>query len=736
MSTTKPDIDGGPTLTAERLWALLPLVLRTRDAQNHGELRELIGLVAGQLQALEEDVQQLHDDQFIETCADWVAPYIGDLIGYRALHGVAPAVASPRADVANTIAYRRRKGTALMLEELARNVTGWPAHAVEFFELLTTTQYMNHLRPHALATASLRDAAALRRMTGLPVGPGNGAFDRSAHTPEMRRPDADRERGGAPGRWGIPHIGLFVWRLEALALTRVDLVADPADASGRRWRVNPLGADLALFRRARTEASIDQLARPVNMPEPLDVRLFAAQVRAAERGPLPTARTDDWGAGASVVLFDGSGAPLPVSAPPLPKTTVVRIADLRDDPASPGAWAHEADVGADEIGLDPERGRVLLGTNRAADHAATPYRASFHLGQARRFGGGEYERLPEGEALLPQRTAGGGTPFQTEIDALRTGGGRLLLQDSRTVAFTPSVVVDGVTAAGQPGHRAVIAARNGARPLIASGGDITLDLGARAVLVLEGLVISGATLVLPAAADNEPRTLILRHCTLLPGRTLQPDGAPAVPGAVSLRIEHPFASVRIEDSIVGAIQSHPDAQIEVQRSAIDATAPHEVAYEGLTAAAPGAELTLVDCTVIGRLYTRLLTLASNTLFLARLPSPAPAGWPAPVRVQRRQQGCVRFSWLPAGSVVPRRHRCIDDAADPALRPQFTSRRYGHPAYLQLAAITPRAIRQGADDEGEIGVMHPLAEAQREANLRIRLEEYLRFGLAAGLFHAT
>jgi hypothetical protein len=43
-----------------------------------------------------------------------VAPYIGDLLGYRTLYGLTEVVGSPRAEVANTIAYRRRKGTAAM----------------------------------------------------------------------------------------------------------------------------------------------------------------------------------------------------------------------------------------------------------------------------------------------------------------------------------------------------------------------------------------------------------------------------------------------------------------------------------------------------------------------------------------------------------------------------------------------------------------------------------------------
>jgi hypothetical protein len=33
-------------------------------------------------------------------------------------------------------------------------------------------------------------------------------------------------------------------------------------------------------------------------------------------------------------------------------------------------------------------------------------------------------------------------------------------------------------------------------------------------------------------------------------------------------------------------------------------------------------------------------------------------------------------------------------------------------------------------------MHPLYQPQRETNLRIRLDEYLRFGLHEGIFYVT
>ena len=236
------------SLAAERLYALLPAVYRLRDAEQGEPLRALIGALAQEFAALEENLAQLYDDQFIETCADWVAPYIGDLIGYRPLHGVAPKISSPRAEVANTIGHRRRKGTALMLEQLASDVTSWPAHAVEFFEQLATTQYMKHIRLHATATADLRDERALLLQ--------GGAFNSLAHTAEMRRPES-----GA-GRYNIPNIGIFLWRLVSLRLTAVPLTPDPGDASGRKFRVNPLGADLLLFRHAQTEDDISHLKFP------------------------------------------------------------------------------------------------------------------------------------------------------------------------------------------------------------------------------------------------------------------------------------------------------------------------------------------------------------------------------------------------------------------------------------------------------------------------------------------
>jgi hypothetical protein len=704
------------SLTVERLYGLLPAVYRLRDAAEGEPLRALLGALAREFAALEENVEQLYDDQFIETCDPWVAPYIGDLIGYRPLHGVVPKVASPRAEVANTIGYRRRKGTALMLEQLARDVTDWPAHAVEFFEQLATTQYMKHPRLQATATALVRSERAMLAQ--------GGPFNAVAHTPEMRRPEA------GSGRYNIPNVGIFLWRLLALRLTAVPLTPDVTDTTGRRFRVNPLGADLRLFRRPRTESDISHLAEPLNVSEPLTVRAMALAVRDAQAGVLvpPDARTDDdYGDGESIVLLRPGNPPVPVSV------TAIRVCDLRDIVDTGGnvvGWNHEGSVPAGSMGIDPERGRVLLG-------AATdgPLLVTFHYGAARAIGGGEYERAPDGDELPTQATAAEGEPLQPKLDAIAAGG-RLLIGDSVTYAGTPAFHVDGVVTPGQAGIGVVVAARNGARPLLAATGDITLDIGARGRLVLEGLVVAGGALRLGNANDDEPRELVLRDCTLVPGATLNADGSPASPGAPSLVVLDPFAKVTLERCITGSLQVTTDAEVIVRDSIVDANAPDAVAYAADAAGAPGAELALTECTVVGKVHAKLMRLASNCIFFARLGEAPAETWIAPLIAERRQQGCVRFSYVPAGSITPRRFRCVPDAAHPAALPQFTSLRYGDPGYGQLRSTTDRSIRAGAESDGEMGVLHPLFQPQREANLRIRLDEYLRFGLHAGIYYAT
>ncbi|MEO0913933.1 MAG: hypothetical protein AAFY59_13240, partial [Pseudomonadota bacterium] len=172
---------------------------------------------------------------------------------------------------------------------------------------------------------------------------------------------------------------------------------------------------------------------------------------------------------------------------------------------------------------------------------------------------------------------------------------------------------------------------------------------------------------------------------------------------------------------------------------------------------PAGALTIIASTVIGRITARAFPLVSNSILFARSPGPG-----APIRALRRQEGCMRFSWVPQDAITPRRYRCqpqlaidqaiaVEEEGGPVsqavrqlitrritrwLIPSFTALSASHPAYCQLRQAAPLEIRTGASDESEMGAYHQLFAPQRETNLRIRLEEYLRFGLEAGIFYET
>ena len=127
------------------LYSLLPAIYRERDAQQNFQLQSLLSLLDEQRALVDGHIQQFQEDLFIETCQNWVIPYIGDLVSNNLLFDPSrsaeaetatslfpdligkdlrpPVAIRIRADVAKTIHYRRRKATPAMLEELARDVT-------------------------------------------------------------------------------------------------------------------------------------------------------------------------------------------------------------------------------------------------------------------------------------------------------------------------------------------------------------------------------------------------------------------------------------------------------------------------------------------------------------------------------------------------------------------------------------------------------------------------------------
>jgi hypothetical protein len=193
-------------------------------------------------------------------------------------------------------------------------------------------------------------------------------------------------------------------------------------------------------------------------------------------------------------------------------------------------------------------------------------------------------------------------------------------------------------------------------------------------------------------------------------------------------------ALTVERSIIGGLRVDPGASVSASDSIVDATATTEVAFAATDGTSAGGALQLVACTVIGKVNALKLPLVSNSILLAQLEEADT--WPAPIIAARRQEGCVRFSYLADTGRVPSCYQCLpESAASAALAvPRFTSLRYGFPAYAQLAVSSGPQLLTGADNEGQPGAFNFLFQPQRESNLRARLDEYLRTGLEAGIFY--
>jgi hypothetical protein len=496
---------------------------------------------------------------------------------------------------------------------------------------------------------------------------------------------------------------------------------------------------------------------------------------------------------ASLVVFrNGVAVPPAVNPTAQPSSFVPRVRCMRLDP-----WP-ATQPPAMVVGVDVVAGRLVVGAGFA--DPTDEIRVSFHQGQAAALGGGGYPRpawliprepellgtaqpverrvvrrrpLPVGAALPPSSSQ------HSDLIAAITawiGGGQkpcvITILDSDTYQLPAAVTLpnDGWL---------VIEAADQERPLLQTpdpglGIDVTVPPGERdrqAVLTLSGVVVEGHVRVV-----GELARLRIWHATLVPGRRLhEADGAPATrqpsivtdaaPGVdfTQFRVELAFAisgpirmpavasGLWLLDSIVDGLDHRPNgAHVPLAGPAIVGA--------GGDVSDRGAPAHLERTTVLGVVTVESLD-CSESIVTGR------------VDVLRTQQGCVRFSWLPIDSVTPHRHRCQPeltagaaagaavaralesnpaltaaqqanvraaafDAVASALVPSFAARHYGHPAYGQLAEGCPAEVANGAADGSEMGAMNHLKQAQRESNLRLRLAEYLPFGLDPALVYVT
>jgi hypothetical protein len=759
------------------LYGLLPAVYRERDAALNYPLRGLLRLIGNQAALLDGDIAQLYNNLFIETCADWVIPYIGDLVSNNLLfdgsrihsadlaqalfpdlqgRDLRPPVAVPvRADVAKTIYYRRRKATPRMLEELAHDVTGWPAHVVEFFQHLGWTQNMEHIRYECQWT-DVRSLDAMDRI--------DGAFDATMHTVDVRKISQQE------GWYNIRNVGFFLWRVNSYPLSRV-----PARQASKPWQYHfsPLGNPAPLFTRLRPQPASGGLVTEIDMSAPIrPVFFFQDLDNYRLTPPLRPDFTELYGSFEPVpadptissetsffIFLNGvpinptanPNAPIPVFQPQ------VTCAVLDPWPA--------AQPTGNIIKVDVANGRLAIGDGFGV---TSPVDVYFHYGFSANMGGGPYDRrkwLIRRDLNPPPKVyqveEGGVAPLFTSVTAalmqwqtdLRPDA-IISILDSRKYQLPNAITLR------NEGWLAIEAA-DGQRPLLqTTSAGMSVDVSPpvtpgdpdrNGVLTLSGLVVEGFLQVI-----GDLGQLRVLHSTLVPGRQLDEDGKPmsSNPSLIVDGLNATGSPINIElkvetaYSILGGLVVPENTNgIWILDSIVDGAGAPAIS-DG--AAGHSAPLTTERSTFFGVVLVKSLH-ASEVIFTAIADA------------QRTQDGCVRFSYVPPGSHVPRRYRCQPDleieqeiadaikqnplltAAEQAeitnfiegwLVPSFKARNYGSPFYAQLHLGCPEQIRTGAEDGSEMGAFCNLKQPQRESNLKIRLQEYLPFGLEAGIIYVT
>jgi hypothetical protein len=691
------------TFQCERLYHLLPAIYRQRDVAQGEPLRALLALIEDDLQRLEADIDGLYENWSIETCDEWVVPYIGDLLGIRGLGSSTSQIVSQRAYVANAIRYRRRKGVPRIVERVGRDMTGWHIRVVEYFTRLGITQHLHNVRPGQGTTVDVRHRAALAAL-GTP-------FETIAARPNVRRITT------RSGRHNIANIGLFIWRLQSFPLTR----ATAQQITPGCYTFSPLGTDIPLFNRPQPQATLDTPTEAWHLPIPLTRQAFADDLRQ------PTSRY--YGPDRSVYVRQDAQA--------VPSTRIVSQ-DLRD-------WRRPA---GGTVAVDVERGRLAFAEG---EEPQAQVEVTYNYGFSAAIGGGPYDRrstltepqqttwhidVGQGRALASLAEAL--TQWQMHCSTTPQPRGLIRIVDNGIYNISPTVVVPA-------GGILAIEAVDGVCPVIRSSEELHVSLQS----TRDSAGTLGATLLLNGLwLDAQRGITLMSSDPSLTGYALQPEFSPTS-GALTLVVRHCTAmsglrsvseavdvQVVIDHSLVGPLQLPGDSVgLTVQDSVLDGASGPAIAAPDATDPF-GPPTTLERVTVFGPAYMRELRVASEVICTA------------PVQVQRLQTGMVRFSYIPDGSQTPRRYRCQPDLAvatdavngqearRATLQPQFTSTRYGDPGYAQLSPQCPREISTGAESGTEMGALHDLLQAQREAHLRALLDEYLPSGLEAGIFYVT
>lgn len=778
------------------LYDRLPEIYRIRDAEQlpPGQLQAYLAAVEEVFGAVHENIESLYHDLFIETCDEWVIPYHADLLGTSHLKGE-PRTLQPRtlrADVADTIALRRRKGTLGAIELLTHNLTGWAAHAFELRENLSWNQHLNHQRPDAGGNPPYadgtpgRDRFTVSRGGTIPVrDPAMltllyTPFDPMAHVADVKP--------ATPGgiHYNLPNLAIFLWRLKGYRIGLSQPLSKGfthiAGASGNEaefavyFDLHPLDRPVRLFNTFR----YDPNRRPLHLTE-LDATpspILPARLNSRSQAGNPSAYV-------SVDTYD----PATVDFSDFNLTDVGLQLFLPETTFGGNEWAFRGEnlcawetglkrpLQNREIAIDPIIGRVMFGVATAAERNAliADLVVAYTYGAVGPVGAHPIVRSPRptelfGEAVdLRIVNSFTGTPTLQDVLANIHNAPRpivieiqdSLVHDLDLAALAGTINEDGganlrlnrsLIIRSASGHRPIIRLARPLRfrptrvfdpdPAVQVQLDAIID---RLTVRFEGIYLT-RTAGFPGGQPLIARAAVARleilNSTFDPGGFRRRDGSRA-PVFRSLALAEPYGFSNANDEI--AFKPTPEIHFQLSMG-------------GSLLIGEGYRLYLTDSILdagrgVGDPLDNVFAISSGSdpvnawgpptdvrgaTFFGRVRVARIQGqggiWTQRLEVHNNQTGCLKFSYFSGdGDRLPPHHACVfgDEA-----RLAFAHEWFEQPAYGQLLRVTDFRIRERGPRHDAMGSFGFQLDAHKWTNINIRFREFMPVGIRPLLIPVT
>lgn len=769
------------------LYDRLPEIYRIRDEEQSppGQLKSYLALVEAAFGAIHENIETLYHDLFIETCDDWVIPYIGDLLGTTHLKGDARNL---RADVADTIALRRRKGTLGAIVQLTYDLTNWGVHCVELRENLLWNQHLNHQRPDiggkppykfatrqtviCGGTVTLRDPAMLSLL--------NTPYDPFSYTADFKPPTLGNSR------YNLPNLAIFLWRLTAyrVAVSKpvfrgvnarkatIDLSKfTKAAAFIARFDVHPLGEPVRLFNINRFNpnlqppvvSAIDETPGPIP-----SARLTSKSESGAPENTARLTSKSEAGAPEKYVTVETYN-PTSASLNPIEIGETGLQLHLPEPFSNTGwkfrganlcAWEDGLNppLQKDEIAIDPVIGRIAIAINNndpggEGELLENNLFLTYTYGAVGPVGAHPIARqIPqkwqnETVVVKPVNLFAGNT-LNAALNNIQNETSPVVIniEDSLVHVLDLSAIAGTINEDGgfnlKLNRSLIIQAAGGQRPIVkllqplrvrpenvAEAGHLTLRL--------EGLYLTrdetfpdGKPLIARAAIDR----LEIVNCTLDPGGKKILDGTAEgkrKPMRHSLELRQPygFSSDEEEDTF------NQTPEIILERSIAGSllvdrgyhlSLSHSIIDAGKGAGdKPENSFAVANATdAIGDWGPP--TVVNNITAFGRMRVENISGqggiFVHSLEVLNNQKGCLKFSYFSGmGDRLPQNYGCVKGTA---AKLRFVSEIFGQPAYAQLHETTDFNIRENGPNDDAMGAFNFLLEAHKWRNLQIRYREFM------------